>query len=111
MPPALITKSANLPWPSRTGTWPCHCLAYLWRDEALRGQEEGRKDRPCVIILSVETEGGRTVVTMAPITHAPPAYPESAVEIPAATKQRRGLDGERSWVIATDLNRFCLSGR
>ena len=84
--------------------------AYLWRDEALRGQEEGRKDRPCVIILSVETAGGRTVVTVAPITHSPPTYPESAVEIPAATQQRLGLDGERSWVIAADLNRFVWPG-
>ncbi len=84
--------------------------AYLWHDEALRGQEEGRKDRPCVIILSVENADGRTVVTVAPITHSPPAYPESALEIPAATKQRLGLDGERSWVVAADLNRFVWPG-
>ncbi len=84
--------------------------AYLWRDEALRGLEEGRKDRPCVIILSVEETGGRTVVTVAPITHSPPAYAESALELPAATKQRLGLDGERSWIIAADLNRFVWPG-
>jgi hypothetical protein len=84
--------------------------AYLWRDEALRGLEEGRKDRPCVIILSVEEADGRTVVTVAPITHSPPAYPESALELPAATKQRLGLDGERSWVVAADLNRFAWPG-
>ncbi len=47
--------------------------AYLWRDEARSGQEEGRKDRPCVIILSVQTLRGETVVTVAPITHAPPS--------------------------------------
>jgi hypothetical protein len=84
--------------------------AYLWRDEALRGQEEGRKDRPCVIILSVEETDGRIIVTVAPITHSPPAYTESALEIPAATKQRLGLDSERSWVIAADLNRFVWPG-
>lgn len=84
--------------------------AYLWRDEALRGQEEGRKDRPCVIILAVEEGNGRTVVTVAPVTHAPPAHPESAIEIPAATKQRLGLDSARSWVIAADLNRFVWPG-
>lgn len=80
--------------------------AYLWRDEALRGLEEGRKDRPCVIILSVEESDGRTLVTVAPVTHSPPAHAESALELPAATKQRLGLDGDRSWVIAADLNRF-----
>lgn len=84
--------------------------AYLWRDEALRGQEEGRKDRPCVIILAVEDADGRKVVTVAPITHSPPTYAESALEIPPATKQRLGLDGERSWVIAADLNRFAWPG-
>jgi hypothetical protein len=84
--------------------------AYLWRDEALGGQEEGRKDRPCVIILSVETKNGQTVVTVAPITHNPPARPESAVEIPPATKARLGLDAARSWVVAADLNRFIWPG-
>jgi len=77
---------------------------------ALRGQEEGRKDRPCVIILAVEETDGRKVVTVAPITHSSPAHAESALEIPAATKLRLGLDGERSWVIAADLNRFVWPG-
>lgn len=84
--------------------------AYLWRDEALRGLEEGRKDRPCVIILSVEEADGRTIVTVAPITHSLPAHAESALEIPFATKQRLSLDSERSWVIAADLNRFIWPG-
>lgn len=84
--------------------------AYLWRNAALRGQDEGRKDRPCVIILSVEETDGRKVVTVAPITHAAPAHADSAIEIPAATKQRLGLDSERSWVIAADLNRFIWPG-
>jgi mRNA-degrading endonuclease toxin of MazEF toxin-antitoxin module len=68
--------------------------AYLWRDEALCGQEEGRKDRPCIIILSVEECDGRKVVTVAPITHTAPTHPDSALEIPAATKERLGLDSE-----------------
>ena len=84
--------------------------AYLWRDEALRGQEEGVKDRPCVVILAVETAGGDRVVTVAPITHAPPRHPETAIEIPAASTRRLGLDGERSWIIAADLNRFVWPG-
>jgi len=84
--------------------------AYLWRDEALRGQEEARKDRPCVIVLFVRNDEGRTVVTVAPITHTPPAHPDSAIEIPAATKRRLGLDGQRSWIVAADLNRFLWPG-
>jgi hypothetical protein len=84
--------------------------AYLWRDEARRGQDEGRKDRPCVIVLSVETIEGRTVVTVAPVTHAAPERADAAVEIPAATKRRLGLDNERSWIVASDLNRFVWPG-
>ncbi len=84
--------------------------AYLWRNEVLRGQEEGRKDRPCVIVLSVRSEDGKTVVTVAPVTHSPPAHPETAIEIPSWTKQRLGLDTAPSWIIAADLNRFVWPG-
>jgi len=84
--------------------------AYLWRNEALSGLEEGRKDRPCVIVLAVQQAEARTMVTVAPITHLPPERPEMAVEIPAETKRRLGLDGERSWVVVADLNRFAWPG-
>ena len=84
--------------------------AYLWRNEALQGREEGRKDRPCVIVLAVQAVEGRTVVTVAPITHSPPQHPDLAVEISPETKRRLGLDGERSWIIAADLNRFIWPG-
>jgi len=84
--------------------------AYLWRDEASRGREEGRKDRPCVIILSVQSRNGETAVTVAPISHSPPPDPAHAIEIPAGVKQRLGLDDHRSWIIANDLNRFNWPG-
>jgi len=84
--------------------------AYLWRNEAVRGLEEGSKDRPCVIVLSVTTVDGRSVVTVAPITHTPPERADDAVEIPSATKARLRLDSERSWIIASDLNSFVWPG-
>jgi hypothetical protein len=84
--------------------------AYLWRDEALAGQEEGGKDRPCVIVLSVIREDGRTSVVVAPVTHSPPSNPALAVEIPAPTKARLGLDDARSWIVLSDLNRFLWPG-
>lgn len=84
--------------------------AYLWRHEALRGQDHGVKDRPCVIVLSVRDVGGQTVVTVAPITHSPPDRPELAVEIPTGTKRRLGLDEARSWVVVGDLNQFVWPG-
>jgi hypothetical protein len=55
--------------------------SYLWRDEYLAGREEGVKDRPCAIILAVADEQGERVITVLPITHAPPLRPELAAEI------------------------------
>ena len=84
--------------------------SYLWRAEYQRGQEEGVKDRPCVVVLAVTDEDGDEVVTVLPVTHTPPSGSGLAVEIPYATKQRLGLDSERSWVVLAEANRFTWPG-
>lgn len=84
--------------------------AYLWRDEARTGRDEGAKDRPCVIVLAVENQPGGRMVTVAPMTHSPPRTAGDAVELPELTKQRLGLDGDRSWVVVTEVNRFVWPG-
>lgn len=84
--------------------------AYLWRDQRDRGREEGSKDRPCVIVLAVSEEDGERIVTVAPITHTPPRDPKDAIELPAATKRRLTLDDARSWIVATEMNRFLWPG-
>lgn len=84
--------------------------AYLWLDEARQGQAEGQKDRPCVIVLSVQRSEGHTVVSVAPVTHSAPTDPTQAVELPQAVKARLGLDQERSWVVISELNRFLWPG-
>ena len=84
--------------------------AYLWQAEHLRGQEEGLKDRPCAVILVITTDDQDERVTVLPITHTPPAKPEFAIEIPATTKHRLGLDDQRSWVMLTEANRFTWPG-
>jgi mRNA-degrading endonuclease toxin of MazEF toxin-antitoxin module len=62
--------------------------AYLWHHEREAGRQEGRKDRPSVIVLAIERpRNDTTVVVVLPITHAPPADPAGAVEIPAAVKR------------------------
>jgi len=74
--------------------------AYLWRREHLAGQDAGLKDRPSVIVLTVERqEDGVTIVTVLPITHSAPTRPGAAVEIPAPVKRHLGLDDQRSWVV------------
>jgi len=83
---------------------------FLWRDQARRGMEEGSKDRPCAILLSVSDVAGDRQVTVLPVTHSPPRNPALAVEIPAATKRRLGLDDQPSWIVLTDANRFIWPG-
>ena len=81
--------------------------SYLWESEA---REEGAKDRPCAIILVVLREGEHPVVRVLPITHTPPIDPADALEIPASSKSRLRLDGERSWVVLTEANDFIWPG-
>jgi hypothetical protein len=88
--------------------------AYLWKEEEERGQVEGRKDRPCAIVLAVDhpdpNAGGLKRVAVAPITHVPPNDPNVAVEIPARVKEYLGLDSDRSWVVLEEVNVFTWPG-
>ncbi len=85
--------------------------SYLWESEARQGREEGVKDRPCAVILVLLRKGGEhPIVRVLPITHAPPADPADVLEIPTPTKERLGLDGERSWIVLTEANDFIWPG-
>ena len=85
--------------------------AYLWHDEHRAGHDEGRKDRPSVIVLCATRAADRAVlVTVLPITHSPPRDSESAVEIPRAIKQHLGLDDARSWIVVAEGNEFVWPG-
>ncbi|OWK18671.1 growth inhibitor PemK [Mesorhizobium amorphae CCBAU 01583] len=84
--------------------------AYLWHHEHQAGQDEGRKDRPCVIVLAVERGADGLIVTVVPVTHVPPTDPLLAIELPPAVKRHLGLDGERSWVMLHEGNRFAWPG-
>ena len=85
--------------------------AYLWSEEAEQGRVEGRKDRPCVIVVAVETPGPvpRKRVAVAPINHTRPSDPRVAIEVPPRVKEHLGLDDERSWVILDEFNVFARS--
>lgn len=76
--------------------------SYLWRKDHLAD--------PCAIVLSTRTDGEDTVVTVAAITHTPPANAAMAVEIPLRVKQHLKLDSERSWIVCTEVNRFIWPG-
>ena len=84
--------------------------AYLWRSESDEGRDEGVKERPCAVVLAVKRSGDETKVVVAPITHAHPVAPNSAIEIPAQTKSRLGLDEARSWIVTDEVNVFTWPG-
>jgi hypothetical protein len=83
--------------------------SYLWNDEHTAGATEGRKDRPCAIVLAALDDEGDTVVYVAPVTHSPPRD-EHVVAIPPAVKRRLGLDDAPSWIVTSELNRFIWPG-
>ncbi len=84
--------------------------AYLWKDEADAGQEEGRKTRPVAIIVVIKRdEGAPGEAVVCPITHHP--RPGAAVvRIPTATGKRLGLDGDAQWVVVSEANQFTWPG-
>jgi hypothetical protein len=85
--------------------------AYLWHHEHLAGHEEGRKDRPAVIVLTTRRASNDfTEVTVLPITHRPPDNPDWAVEIPMPVKRHLGLDDTRSWIVIAEGNDFFWPG-
>lgn len=84
--------------------------SYLWKREYDEGREEASKDRPCAIVLSIINEDDERKVLVLPITHSPPERPDDAVEIPMPTKQRLGLDSERSWIVISEVNEFVWPG-
>ena len=84
--------------------------AYLWHREHQAGRAEGLKDRPCVIVMVLETAGDGTLVSVAPVTHSMPTNPMTAFELPLAVKTHLGLDSERSWVVLDEVNEFVWPG-
>ena len=84
--------------------------SYLWAAERDKGAEDGRKDRPSVIVVARQIIGSREVVTVVPITHTSPLDPSDAVEIPPALKAHLGLDGQPSWIVVTETNDFLWPG-
>ncbi len=91
---------------------PGHVLRYVydWSTPGEAASPLAEKERPAVVILTVRRAADRILVRVAPITHRPPGDASRALEIPARTKARLGLDGERSWVILDHANEFAWPG-
>jgi mRNA-degrading endonuclease toxin of MazEF toxin-antitoxin module len=83
---------------------------YQWADEHAAGREEGRKDRPAAIVMTIQPSPNQLRVVVVPITHTPPCSASSALEIPTDLKRYLGLDDQRSWVVVDELNMFNWPG-
>ena len=84
---------------------------YLWADEKTAGREEGRKDRPALVLaLSVREQDGAARVLVLPITHSSRRDPLDAVAIPSDVKRRIGLDDTPAWIVTTEANTFTWPG-
>jgi hypothetical protein len=60
--------------------------------------------------MSVLDDAGEQEILVLAVTHTPPTNSTDAVEIPAETKNRLGLDSDRSWIVITESNEFVWPG-
>ena len=84
--------------------------SYLWQDQRNQGEEEGRKNRPCAIVLTRHIIDNAMIVSAVPVTHTPPADPADAILLPPEIKRRLGLDDALSWIVISELNDFVWPG-
>lgn len=62
------------------------------------------------MVVCVEDVDGEKVVTVAPITHTKPDDLEQSIELTPATRRRLGLDTQKNWIMATEVNTFFWPG-
>ena len=84
--------------------------SYLWQDEHRRGEDEGRKNRPCAIVMTQQVVDNVQLVSVIPITHTPPHDPTDAIPVPPGLKRHLGLDDDPSWIVISERNRFVWPG-
>ncbi|OWO94426.1 hypothetical protein B5E41_13690 [Rhizobium esperanzae] len=79
---------------------------YLWAWQQLRGETEGRKQRPvCVVVAIRSARDGNTHLVLLAITTQPPQAGRVALEIPDIERRRAGLgDLKQSWIVIDEYN-------
>lgn len=80
---------------------------YLWRHEYERGQEDGRKVRPCMVVATYRNEGRLRVITV-PLTTRDYS-PDFSIKLPPRLIDHLRLD-IRSRVVWNDINEFTWIG-
>jgi hypothetical protein len=78
---------------------------YLWARQADSGEAEGRKRRPCAVVLALMRSMGKTELRLCAVTTQPPQRTTRAVPVPEIEKRRAGLDAHIPlWVIIDEHN-------
>ena len=80
---------------------------YLWRHEHNRGDEDGSKLRPCMVVGSYRS-AGRLRVLMVPLTTRDYS-PAASIPLPPRFIEAFGLD-DRSRIVWDDVNDFAWVG-
>lgn len=84
---------------------------FLWQREHAEGLAEGRKSRPCLILIVEVRAGLSPRVTLVPITSQSPRGESAALAIPRALNARIGLDpGRDAWLVIDEANVFVWPG-
>ena len=78
---------------------------YLWLEQDLRGETEGRKTRPVCLALSVPSQTGEHHLLLLAISSQPPRADQSAIEVPEIERRRGGLTRyPRAWIVTSEYN-------
>lgn len=78
---------------------------YLWARQAGAGETEGRKLRPCAVVLATTNQTGRTFLRLCAVTTQQPRQDTLAIIVPDTEKRRAGLDVDIPlWVIIDEHN-------
>jgi hypothetical protein len=78
---------------------------YLWARQANDGETEGRKPRPCAVVLALKTQSGLTEMRLCAITSQKPKSGTIGLQVPDTEKRRAGLEASVPlWVIVDEHN-------
>ena len=62
------------------------------------------------MVLAIQKRPHGTQTLVAPVTTRPPRHGDAAIEVPPRVQAHLGLDGERCWIIVSELNLFTWPG-
>ena len=78
---------------------------YLWHWQEKRGETDGRKSRPCCVVVVATNTKGQHVLFIAPITSKAPRKGRIGVPIPETEARRARLDTIMPlWIMVDELN-------